>query len=62
MRKHFLDTLAFLGGKATNKKLLELLSGADGAWDKVTYNHIKNQLKAEGLIVLGRGRGGTVKL
>src|SRR5437773_2152973 len=31
-------------------------------WDEVRYKEIKEQLRAERLIIVGRGRGGTVGL
>jgi len=62
MKQHLIETLTRLGGKATNKKLLELLMSAEGAWDRTTYLQLRAELIAEGVIKLGRGRGGTVKL
>lgn len=55
----FLDKLAELAGPdqgtITNRQLREELG-----WDEVRYARIKTQLRGEGLIVLGTGRGGTV--
>ena len=57
MYKQFAEVLKELGGKATNKVMLEKLG-----WTKEEYEMIKTALKVDGLIASGRGRGGTVKL
>ena len=46
-----------LGGSAGNGRLRETLQ-----WIEATYNGVKDDLLAEGAIVLGRGRGGSVAL
>jgi type I restriction enzyme M protein len=56
-RDKFLATLSALGGSAGNGRLREALQ-----WQEATYNTVKNELVAEGLVVLGRGRGGSVSL
>ncbi len=55
--QQFLDALAQLGGSAGNVTLRETLR-----WDETTYNQIQSNLKFEGKIVPGRGRGGSVSL
>jgi type I restriction enzyme M protein len=57
MREKFLATLEELGGSAGNGRLLAELGWQDG-----TYDNIRAELVEEGLIVLGRGRGGSVSL
>ena len=56
-RDKFVTTLTELGGSAGNGRLRETLE-----WTEATYNSVKDDLLAEGLIVLGRGRGGSVSL
>ena len=53
----FLGALAALGGSAGNGRLREVLE-----WDETTYDTVKTLLLNRGLIVPGRGRGGTVAL
>jgi type I restriction enzyme M protein len=53
----FMIALAELGGSAGNRKLRETLG-----WDQATYDAIKAGLVAEGAILPGRGRGGSVAL
>jgi type I restriction enzyme M protein len=53
----FIDALTDLGGSAGNGRLREALQ-----WMEATYNAVKDDLLAEGAIVLGRGRGGSVAL
>ncbi len=53
----FLKVLAELGGSAGNGSLRDALN-----WAEVTYAAVKDELVAEGIIVLGRGRGGSVSL
>lgn len=62
MKQHFLDSLNALGRKATNKAVLADLRNIYGEalWSLTTYNQIKQELKTDGVIKLGRGRGGTV--
>jgi type I restriction enzyme M protein len=51
----FIAALTELGGSAGNGRLREALQ-----WMEATYNAVKDDLLAEGTIVLGRGRGGSV--
>lgn len=53
----FLAMLKELGGTAGNVRLREALK-----WQEATYGAVKDKLVAEGLITLGRGRGGSVVL
>jgi len=53
----FIAALTELGGSAGNGRLRETLQ-----WIEATYNGVKDDLLAEGAIVLGRGRGGSVAL
>jgi type I restriction enzyme M protein len=53
----FVAALTELGGSAGNGRLREALQ-----WMEATYNAVKDDLLAEGAIVLGRGRGGSVAL
>ncbi len=53
----FLGALAALGGSAGNGRLRDVLE-----WDDATYNTVKAELLSRGLIVPGRGRGGSVSL
>ena len=53
----FVAALTELGGSAGNRRLREALQ-----WMEATYNAVKDGLLAEGAIVLGRGRGGSVAL
>ena len=55
--RKYLDTLRELGGKAGNQRLLNELG-----WAESTYQRVKDHLTAEGAIVPGRGRGGSVAL
>ena len=55
--KRLLDTLRELGGSSGNKKLrLEL------GWDENTYDRVKEDLLGKGLLINGRGQGGTVTI
>ena len=56
-RERFRRALAGLGGSAGNGKLRETLG-----WDEAEYDEVKRALIAEGAIVSGRGRGGSVSL
>lgn len=56
-KDRFIWTLTDLGGSAGNGKLRETL-----AWAEATYETVKEALVEEDLIVLGRGRGGSVAL
>lgn len=53
----FLGALAALGGSAGNGRLRDVLE-----WDDARYNAVKAELLNRGLIVPGRGRGGSVAL
>ena len=53
----FIAALTDFGGSAGNGRLREALQ-----WMEATYNAVKDDLLAEGAIVLGRGRGGSVAL
>jgi type I restriction enzyme M protein len=53
----FVAALAALGGSAGNGRLREVL-----ALDEATYDAVKADLIAEGMIATGRGRGGSVSL
>jgi type I restriction enzyme M protein len=53
----FLAVLAELGGSAGNGRLREALQ-----WQEATYDSVKEDLVADGLVTLGRGRGGSVAL
>jgi type I restriction enzyme M protein len=55
--QRFIDTLTELGGSAGNGSLGNQLGWADS-----TYQRVKAHLMAEGRIVPGRGRGGSVAL
>ncbi len=56
-KDRFLAVLAELGGSAGNGSLQKALQWADA-----TYNGVKDELVAEGVVKLGRGRGGSVSL
>jgi len=49
--------LAELGGTAGNSRLREALG-----WDQATYEGVKRELLAEGIVAAGRGRGGSLAL
>ena len=55
--ERFIHTLESLGGSAGNQKLRDALG-----WEMTTYDSIKAQLLAQGRIMAGRGRGGSVSL
>lgn len=57
LKDKFTAVLAELGGSAGNGRLLEALE-----WEKATYDAVKSELMAEGVILPGRGRGGSVRL
>lgn len=56
-KDRFVVALAELGGSAGNGRLREALQ-----WEESHYNAVKEELVAEGLVTLGRGRGGSVSL
>jgi hypothetical protein len=60
-RDKFLYVLKRLEGKASNATLFGVLS-KDEQWTAEYYTAVKEALKDEGLIKIGRGRGGTVML
>jgi len=53
----FLQALADLGGSAGNIRLRETLN-----WAETVYDEVRDELLAAGLIIKGRGRGGSVAL
>jgi type I restriction enzyme M protein len=57
LHDEFLGALAALGGSAGNVRLRDVLE-----WDVATYDAVKAQLLSRGLIVPGRGRGGSIAL
>jgi type I restriction enzyme M protein len=57
LKDKFLTTLEGLGGSAGNGSLLAELGWQDG-----TYQNVRAELLEEGVIKLGRGRGGSVSL
>ena len=56
-KDRFVEALTELGGSAANGLLRETLQ-----WDEATYNAVKNDLVAEGVVKTARGRGGSVSL
>ncbi|MDX3908213.1 MAG: class I SAM-dependent DNA methyltransferase [Sphingobium sp.] len=56
-KDRFLEVLAELGGSAGNVRLRETLQ-----WDEDAYAAVKNALIEAGVILTGRGRGGSVLL
>lgn len=57
MYEQFLNALKALGGRATNKQMLEALG-----WNKVDYIHTKEALKIMKQVKSVRCRGGAVAL
>lgn len=57
MRERFLAALEERGGRAGNQGLRD-----DLGWQDVTYDQVKAELLDDGVIVTGRGRGGSVVL
>jgi hypothetical protein len=57
LQEEFLGALGALGGSAGNGRLREVLE-----WEEATFDGVKAQLLSRGLIVPGRGRGGSVVL
>ena len=55
--ERFIAALSKFGGFAGNGKLRASLG-----WDEVTYSDVRQALIAVGIIVPGRGRGGSVRL
>lgn len=56
-KNDFLSKLQELGGSAGNKTLRASLG-----WSENDYESVKNTLKVEGQITMGKGRGGSVAL
>ena len=52
-KDRFVEALTELGGSAGHGRLRETLQ-----WDEATYNAVKEDLLAEGIVAPGRGRGG----
>ena len=53
----FLSTLKARGGSSGNTSLLNELG-----WEEAEYKQVKANLLRQGLISLGQGRGGSVRL
>jgi DNA-binding IscR family transcriptional regulator len=61
-REMFIATLKHLGGKASANDLFMSLQDRHDIWTAPYYVNVKEALKEEGMIKIGRGRGGTVML
>lgn len=57
LREKFIAVLTELGGSAGNGRLRDTLG-----WGEPTYDSVKEELVAEGVVTPGRGRGGSVSL
>ena len=57
LRERFVQALTDAGGSAGNGRLLSELG-----WQEDTYQSVRDALLEERIVVLGRGRGGSVKL
>ncbi len=57
LRDRFIQALTDAGGSAGNGRLLSELG-----WQEDTYQSVRDALLQERIVVLGRGRGGSVKL
>lgn len=57
LKEKFVTVLTELGGSAGNGRLRETLG-----WAEATYNAVKEELVTEGVVIPGRGRGGSVAL
>ena len=57
LQDEFLGALTALGGSAGKGRLRDVLE-----WEEASYDAVKAQLLSRGLIVPGRGRGGSVAL
>jgi type I restriction enzyme M protein len=57
LKDKFIAVLTELGGSAGNGRLCDALQ-----WAESTYATVKDELVTEGLVILGRGRGGSVSL
>jgi len=56
-KDRFVQALTELGGSASNGRLRKTLG-----WDDATYNAVKDELVAAGVVTSGRGRGGSVSV
>jgi type I restriction enzyme M protein len=57
LRERFIAKLGEAGGTCGNARLLSELG-----WEEATYEAVRASLLADGVIALGRGRGGSVRL
>jgi len=57
LRDKFIAVLSELGGSAGNGRLRDALQ-----WTDATYAGVKDELVAEGVVIPGRGRGGSVAI
>jgi type I restriction enzyme M protein len=57
LRDRFIATLSDLGGNAGNGRLRDALG-----WQEETYRNVHAELVEDGVISIGRGRGGSVAL
>src|SRR3954454_22121918 len=57
LRDRFIAALGDLGGSAGNGRLRDTLG-----WQEETYRNVQAELVEEGVISIGRGRGGSVAL
>ena len=57
LRQEFLDGLSGLGGRCGSMALRSALG-----WEPSVYEQVKQNLRDAGEIVLGRGRGGSLRL
>lgn len=57
LRDRFVQVLTDAGGSAGNGRLL-----AELGWQEDTYQSVRDSLLEDGTVVVGRGRGGSVKL
>lgn len=55
-----MDVLKRLGNRIGSNTMFGTLSREDDRWDADTFVRIKEELKAEGRIKMGRGRGGII--
>lgn len=62
MRGQFIATLENMGGKSGNTKLLRTLISTypEAGWTFDKYKAVLTDLVQAGIVVKGRGRGGTV--
>jgi len=57
LRDKFVAVLTELGGSVGNRRLRDALG-----WVEATYDAVKEELVAEGVVTTGRGRGGSVSI